>query len=101
VFLLGVKEGGEVDDLCSRLWGHNALPIGDLTGIATFVSILSILLNVCHTGDHPLWAVARAGVGRMATVAMPSFSCWRLGPGGVTAPSCMSYKARATNLEVL
>jgi len=99
--MLGVKELGEVGDLFSRLWDHTAIPTGDLTGIATFVSVLSILLNVCHTGDHPLWVVARSGLGRMATVAMSSFSRWRLGPGRVTAPACIPYKAPAINQEVL
>jgi hypothetical protein len=96
-----VKEIGQVDGQLSRLWGHTALPIGDLTSVATFVSVLSILLNVCHTGDHPLWAVARSRLGRMATVALSSLSPWGVGPSPVIALACISYKARAINQEVL
>ena len=96
-----MKEIGQVDGQLSRLWGHTALPIGDLTGVVAFVSILSILLNVCHTGDHPLWDMARSGLGRMATVAVSPLSPWRVGPGPVIALACISYKARVTNQEVL
>jgi len=101
VFSLRAEEIREVDGQFARLWGHTALPISDLTGVATCVSILSILLNVCYTGDHPLWVMARSGLDRMATVALSSLSCWRLGPGRVTAPACIPYQACAINQEVL
>jgi hypothetical protein len=101
VFRVGAKEIGQVDSQIYRLWGHTALPTDDLTSAATFVSVLSILLNVCHTGDRPLWVVARSLLGWMATVALSSLSPWRVGPGPVVALARIPHKAHAANQEVL
>jgi len=90
VFSLELEEIEEVDGQFARLWGYTALSIGDFTIVAPFLSVLSILLNVCHTGNHPLWAVARYKLDRMAIVAMSSLSHWRLGPGRVTARAHIS-----------
>jgi hypothetical protein len=95
------KQIGQIDGQISRLWGHTALPTGDLTSAATCVSVLSILLDVCHTGDHPLWGMARSALDRMATLALSSLSPWRVGPGPVVALVRTPYKACAATLEVL
>lgn len=81
--------------------GLASIPIGDLATAAAIMSVLSILLDVCHTSDHPLWVVARSMHDRLATITLSSPASWGVGPGPVAALAPLSDTARAINLEVL
>ena len=80
---------------------HTVLPTGGFSSTAAIVSILSILLNVRHAGDYPLWSVSRFTYGRVATAALSTVSPRRVGPDSVAVLGRLPRKARAPTQEVL